>query len=217
MDPDLWVSKGPYVYEQVIPFSSIRGNASSGWYPWEDRCVRISGAAELIALKPEVAAIDPLSSLAARNERFIVDCLDASKVEIVEVDYEEDPDGQVLDLQGLVIKCSTLSDEDTCFRVLLNKTDIRPFVRALRIVSKYHNLDKVWTTQLRVTRSEDGDGSILLPYFMSRNNRSVVRRSVMFVKGPGDMRTRQQRIMWKRGAFKFLPIFFHSDQLHGAW
>lgn len=116
---------------------------------------------------------------------------------------------------GLTLKCKTADGYDTYFRCVLDIEQFEKFKDAIKIASKDHNVNKLGPIPLFTEEAIDKHA------FDAKNNKkntkSVMRRTIAAAMNNYDVRSRHDQIVSKRGALRWLPVFFDNDLIHGSW
>ena len=112
----------------------------------------------------------------------------------------------------------------TAIKCVISLKDLNLMLAALRDVSYEHNIDDYLKSANLKFESSDVESSkeLKLVRTMSSVKRadkqhSVMRRSIAHVVDVQNLRTRNERIIARRGAFKWLPVAFTNDLVHGSW
>ncbi len=108
---------------------------------------------------------------------------------------------------GIVVACNTMDGFETFFRCILNDDDLAKLYDTLRTVSKEHNLDNLMRSSLT---NHVNNNTIM-------TNQSVMRRTLAKAMDSFDSRSKKERVVGRRGAFKYLPALFANDLVHGSW
>lgn len=119
---------------------------------------------------------------------------------------------------GILLECDTTDGFETKVRFILNELQFHDFVQALHMVSRDHNLDAV--RQLSITEQVQATSS---QKHVSRRvgavtkNASTMRITIAMAMDQVNTLSRVEQVVEKRGVFKWLPVYFSNDLVHGAW
>lgn len=116
---------------------------------------------------------------------------------------------------GLTLKCKTADGYDTYFRCVLDIEQFEKFKDAVKSVSVEHNVAKLgpipqFTEEAMDKHAADTKNN-------KKNNKSVMRSTIAAAMNSYDVRSRHDQIVSKRGALRWLPVFFDNDLIHGSW
>jgi hypothetical protein len=209
-EPDAEASRSPYLFEQEdVMFSALRERRlrfALVWKAWSHRTIRISSDGILSYLRPNLAKADPLNEKCPKHKMFIME-----KIEVTLM-ADEDMGKSNTDVYefGVQVKCLTMDRIDTYFRCIMNTKDLDRFLGALKQVAKEHNIDRMPRRELLIKKRSQR-------FYILRTKQSVMRRAVTHAIDQFDRRSRKERILAKRGAFKSLPVMMANDLIHGSW
>ena len=99
----------------------------------------------------------------------------------------------------------------TQFRIIVNETQQDQLYTALKQVCKVHNLDNVKVVSLGMHYQADGARPILQRYT------STMRSATASAMDHMDTADRKAHVIHKRGALKWMPVWFANDMVHGSW
>lgn len=189
-------------------FSALRDRKwrfSLVWKAWIVRCVRISSDGTLSYYRPSDAKMDPTNEKCPRHKKFLLDTIEVSLI----THEQSDSSNEKVEF-GLVVKCQTLDRVESYFRCILPEEELKPFLDALKSVAKQHNIDNIPRNELSLYKEQQR-------VFIMRSRQSVMRRAVTMAMDRYDERSKHDRIVGKRGAFIYLPVFLSNDLIHGSW
>ena len=104
-----------------------------------------------------------------------------------------------------------LAADDVTWRCILPESQLETFLTAVKSLASVHNIDNLQQDSFRMVSSE------LTMSHVEVGGSSVMRRAVAKAMDKYDTRSRNQQIVARRGAFKFLPVYFANDLVHGSW
>lgn len=162
------------------------------------------------AWKPRVFEVRADSTLVYRKDRNspIKAKFDISRVKITQLANNNASNNSLVQKEnGIVVACRTMDGFETYFRCILNDADLSKFFDSVRTSAKEHNLDNIHRSSL--TSHVNPDTQI--------NNQSVMRRTLAKAMDSFDSRSKKDRVIGRRGAFKYLPVCFTNDLVHGSW
>jgi len=169
------------------------------WKAWKPRIVQIYSNGSISYSNPNQTHIP-------RHKFFVLKKVHATLMTDESIAGETD-----IVNTGVIIKCQTLDGIESYFRCIMNNKEIDAFFTAIRKVAEEHNLDQLKEGQLEVKPKRHS----VLNLF--RSKASIMRRAATSAMDKYDKRTKRERIMSKRGAFKWLPILGANDLIHGSW
>lgn len=175
------------------------------WKKFSPRVVCITADGVLTHSKVPDNSTQSSSTKSVAERQFLLEKIDLSLL-AADVEDAEDPSTDV----GIVVKCQDLDHTESYFRVILSNQELEGFLSALREVAKEHNIDTVRCSELRVKTPTKS-------FFSKRSKQSVMRRAVSIAMDKHDRRSKKERILAKRGAFKWLPVKMSNDLIHGSW
>jgi hypothetical protein len=188
-----------------LMFSAIRERKLTlVWKAWATRCVRIGQDGTLSYAWPKLALKDPKNDHVPKHKQFLLEKVEVSLMKDGEVSHSDKVD------YGLVVKCQTTDHIDTYFRCIISEEDLEPFLQAMKQAAKEHNIDHLPKSELTVRKTKQ-------TFFILRSKQSVMRRAVTRAMDRYDVRSKRDRILAKRGAFKYLPVMLANDLIHGSW
>lgn len=201
---------GSVVFRTSTPvlFSPIRqGTIKSHWDSWKPR--------DLFLHKDGV-----LIYCSEKNSSRIKGQYKLDKVKITELagssaEHSEDLPPE----NGMVVKCSQLDGMDTYFRCVMNDGDLQRFKTAVKEVASEHNVDLISSDMLgkHLKKNQGGGGGGFLSRKKKGVNASAMRRAVAQALDAYDVRSAKEKVLSRRGALKWLPVFFQNDLVHGSW
>ncbi len=106
---------------------------------------------------------------------------------------------------GVFLKVKDYENHETQIRFIMKDDVKEDFYQALRSTVVDHNLDNIRHT------------SITEHVVKSKHQASAMRSSFAHAMDSYDGVSRKKRIVDKRGAFKYLPVLFAGDLVHGSW
>lgn len=110
---------------------------------------------------------------------------------------------------GIAVMCKTMAGYETHFRCILREQDLDAFKDAIRRVSREHNADNLHKSNITINLQASPTKLV--------NVQSIMRRSIAKAMDSFDVRSVKDRIVARRGAMKFLPVYFANDLVHGSW
>ena len=123
---------------------------------------------------------------------------------------------------GVKVECKRSDPHgslSTTFRCLLSRENAMDLCIAAREISKIHNIN-LFLDSLKPTNEE----YLLRPSLRLQQNEdrgtermSNMRFTIGRVLDMLEKFDRKQMILSRRGAFKFLPVYFSNDLVHGSW
>eukprot|EP00981_Chlorochromonas_danica_P008648 scaffold2263_cov187-Ochromonas_danica.AAC.14 len=149
--------------------------------------------------------MDPTNEKCPRHKKFLLDTIEVSLI----THEQSDSSNEKVEF-GLVVKCQTLDRVESYFRCILPEEELKPFLDALKSVAKQHNIDNIPRNELSLYKEQQR-------VFIMRSRQSVMRRAVTMAMDRYDERSKHDRIVGKRGAFIYLPVFLSNDLIHGSW
>ena len=108
---------------------------------------------------------------------------------------------------GLHVKCKYANNNDTYFRCIITENEIGGFYDAIKKVSKVNNIDDIVDLH---QNQEDGE-CILNALPILASTQSVMRRAIASAMDRFEERHRRARIVSRRGALNWLPVYFKND------
>lgn len=189
----------PIIFQTAVPvlFSSLmekKMGLALQWKAWKPRVFEIRSDSTLIYRK------DRTSPIKAK--------INISKVKITLLANNHEHHNPLVQKEhGIVVACTSMEGFETYFRCILNDEDLAKFYEAIRQVSKEHNLDNI--TRNSLTNHVNTKHKVA--------NQSVMRRTIAQAMDSYDSRSKKDRIIARRGAFKWMPVLFANDLVHGSW
>jgi hypothetical protein len=128
-------------------------------------------------------------------------------------------------VHGVVVKCRTLTGVETYIRCVLALHELNAFLGALQDVTGDESLALLQKQSLQhdasktnVFRSSTNAVAHLVRRKMGLklNHHSVMRHATARAMDKYDRRTKNEKIIAKRGAFKYLPVMGNNDLIHGS-
>jgi hypothetical protein len=162
------------------------------------------------AWKPRIFEVRANGTLVYRKDRTspIKDKFNIAKVKITQLANNNVSVNALIQKEnGIVVSCQSMDGFETYFRCILNDGDLDKFYESLRKVTQEHNLDNITRSSL----TNHLNPSIAM------TNQSVMRRTLAKAMDSFDSRSKKERVVARRGAFKYLPVFFPNDLVHGSW
>jgi hypothetical protein len=162
------------------------------------------------AWKPRVFEVRANATLVYRKDRTssIKDKFNITKVKINQLANSNVIANALIQKEnGIVVSCRSMDGFETFFRCILNDADLDSFYKSLRKVTQEHNLDNITRSSLT---------NHLNPS-VAMTNQSVMRRTLAKAMDSFDSRSKIERVVARRGAFKYLPVYFSNDLVHGSW
>lgn len=129
---------------------------------------------------------------------------------------EKDEENEV----GLLVKCLTLTKFPTKFRIILNENDKNLFYSCIKKINKINNLDSIQLNSISShfdSSSTSNSSNNYFPSLFNASNQSLMRKAFSSAMDKYEYSERKKYILKKRGAFKFLPIYFENDLVNGSW
>ncbi len=162
------------------------------------------------AWKPRVFEVRADSTLVYRKDRNspIKAKFNIARIKITQLANNSTAHNALVQKEnGIVVACHTMDGFETYFRCILNDADLLKFYDSLRECAKEHNLDNILRSSLT---------SHVNPH-AQMSNQSVMRRTLAQAMDSFDSRSKKERVTGRRGAFKYLPVYFTNDLVHGSW
>ena len=171
------------------------------WRKWKHRWVELRSNGTIIVRKDN-------------KNRDIFGTFNASTVDVTNLEFTGVQDSNVstnpiaaLREVGIMIKLKDTTDHETQIRFVTNDAEKEKFYGVLKSVAKSHNLDNVRRASLT------GHMSTKKKIVQT----SAMRSAVANAMDSYDNASRKDHIVAKRGAFKWLPVLFANDLVHGSW
>lgn len=185
-----------YASKRACLFSNLRdGKFEKAWKPWSSRFLFISTDAILLyKLNPDTTPKRKLDLKSIKVVPIPMSGLE-SPVEINEI--------------GILVECKE-SGYYAAFKCVMSFDEAELLLWALRKVAVEHNIDEyqpIFDAAKLAAREQ----------VVAKGTRSNMRRSIAYRLDLHEKRSRHQRIVAKRGAFKWLPVAFTNDLVHGSW
>eukprot|EP01033_Poteriospumella_lacustris_P003249 gene3249-2395_t len=228
--------------QQSVLFSALiekKLGLSLTWSKWRQKDLEIRSDATLWVRDPGATGEDSntsesgatLSNLTSAITQTIasplqtfapglspIESYSVSKVRLTQMNHNAmDGNGTDRDF-GILLECDTTDGFETKVRFILNELQFHDFVQALHMVSRDHNLDAV--RQLSITEQVHATSS---QKHVSRRvgavakNASTMRITIAMAMDQVNTLSRVEQVVEKRGVFKWLPVYFSNDLVHGAW
>ena len=105
---------------------------------------------------------------------------------------------------GLHIKCKNSSNIETYFRCILNENEYEKFLVILHQISNSKIIPKTTINNLNNSK-------------ISVSTQSVMRRAITHAMDTYIIQSQYDKILQRRGAMKYLPVYFSNDLIHGSW
>lgn len=192
--PEVVIYQNDHLYFSAIRERNIR--MAVVWKPWEPRTVRLTSEGVLSYQKPKRKGDIP------RHKMF--SCKD------IEVTLMADDERDDVTDYGVIVRCHTMDHIESYFRCIMDESELDHFLNALKQVAEHHNIDTLVRSQLTIEKKKKR-------FYLLRSKQSVMRRAVTRAMDKFDMRSKKERIISKRGAFKWLPVAGSNDLIHGSW
>lgn len=204
--------------ETNVLFSNIQGQLGLAlqWRGWKSRHIVIRRNGLLMySTSKETSSISGFYNL----HKVHVTEMEDNSTATASVDGREEE--KVQNENGIICKCCTVEGSETYFRCIMTDDDLRSFKAALRIVSLDHNVDNLKRSDLtkHIIRKATSRGSLrkVLHDAGLQYGQSAMRRSVARAMDCYDQRSIADRTVQRRGAFRFMPVLFANDLVHGSW
>lgn len=147
-----------------------------------------------------------------------IESYNVTKVRLTQMNHNAmDGNGTDRDF-GVLLECDTSDGFETKLRFILNELQFQDFVQALHMVSRDHNLDAV--RQLSITEQVQATSShkhVSRRVGAVAKNASTMRITIAMAMDQVNTLSRVEQVVAKRGVFKWLPVYFSNDLVHGAW
>lgn len=197
--PTIYEDSERVVFETTLPvlFSPLmerKLGLALQWKAWKPRIVEVRADGTLLYRKARGSPI---------KAKFNI-----RKIKVSQQANNVATDNSLIQKEnGIVVSCATMEGFDTFIRVILNDDDLSRFYEALRVVSAEHNLDNIQRDSL-TAHARAG---------VKVTNQSVMRRTLAQAMDSFDSRSKKERVVARRGAFKHAPVLFTNDLVHGSW
>lgn len=199
-----------------VLFSNIQGQLGLAlqWRGWKSRHIVIRRNGLLMYSKSKESS--SISGFYNLHKVYVTEMEDNSTVAAADGREEE----KIQNENGIICKCCTVEGSETYFRCIMTDDDLRSFKAALRIVSLDHNVDNLkrsdLTKHIKKTTSRGSLRKVLHDAGI-QYGQSAMRRSVARAMDCYDQRSIADRTVQRRGAFRFMPVLFANDLVHGSW
>lgn len=197
-------AEAPITLQYDAIFSSLAEKTTGmglKWTPWRSKTVVLSRDCFLIVKE------SPLDG--EESERY-----DLSTIKVTHMNQRaiEDKDNSTKDV-GLMLEVKTLTGHETRVRMIITQMQQAQFCEAIRslfqedlVIRQVSITSQVITTSQKSKRQQAISDST-----------SMMRSAIAMAMDEVDIRSKRERIVAKRGVMKWLPVFFSSDMVHGAW
>lgn len=193
MDGAVWESK-----EDVLFTILSRGQFGNSWKPWKGRGLRFQSDGTLIVSKGQTVKLRIDLSRVCITRMGLAGETAINSVVLCEREV------------GLHVVCH-VGESEVIWRCSLPESLEKSFLAAVKSTAVVHNVDQIEHESFRAISSE------LTLSLVEAGGSSVMRRAVARAMDKYDARSRNQQIVARRGALKFLPVFFANDLVHGSW
>lgn len=186
----------PVVFETRHPvlFSILYDSAfEKKWKPWRNRHFSLRQDGSLVYRKTKGSSIK--GKLDLHGTKIIRQALDTSVSNpLIHKEF------------GISVSCRKDGIE-TSFRCVLGEDELNRFYEAVRAHVPSHSIDTNMTT---LHRTESTDESRLA-------TQSVMRTAITHAMDRFESSNNKSAIVRRRGAMRFLPVYFRNDLVHGSW
>ena len=181
------------------------------WKTWKPKKLIVTRNAEIICTSVSPSAwggsYSPSEAASANDKDNIVFDIRSIKISKISLDSQESKTNNVKREIGLHVKCKYANNNDTYFRCIITENEIGGFYDAIKKVSKVNNIDDIVDLH---QNQEDGE-YILSARPILASTQSVMRRAIASAMDRFEERHRKTRIISRRGALKWLPVYFKND------
>lgn len=173
------------------------------WKNWKPRFVEVLADSTLVVRKED-------------SKRDIYKKFDAGDVDATNLDYSAHQADAIETVNpianqkevGVLLKLKDTNGHETQVRFITTEAEKTKFFETLRRVCKTHNLDNIRRASISGHMGKKKRRLIQV---------SAMRSAVATAMDSYDDSHRKDHIISKRGAFKWLPVFFANDLVHGSW
>ena len=167
------------------------------WQRWKHRVLEFRQDGTMVVRDGKVGLKGP-----------IVDKLDLSSVTITHLSFES-KEATVAGQNeiGILLNVKTFDGHETQVRMIMLEEEQQKFYSVLKNVVKKHNLDSIKHSTI--------SGNV--KHHSTPGNQSIMRSAIASAMDKYDRKTRKAQIIAKRGALKWLPVYFANDLVHGSW
>jgi hypothetical protein len=222
-------------YSQVLfsPMAPTKNGFGLQWKQWKPRHLELFEDGTLFYKKEKETKIKDLKFSLA-NKVLITLMSEEVKPEATPSDYDAQKVKAASEVErGMSVKCTTLEGFETYFRVIFTGNELERFIAAIQQVSKEVKFAKAkqlqGTPRESISPSSEAENEQQTSKKMKRflpslrksktNTKptSVMRSTIASAMDQYDESTLHDRIVARRGALKWLPVFFSNDLIHGSW
>lgn len=194
-----------YSTQSTVVFSSLvekKLGVGLQWTPWRPKILVLQNDAVLIVKD------NPSDE---GKERY-----DLSTVKITHMNQSAlDGNGSTKDV-GILLEVKTPQGHETRIRIVMDQLQQTQFYESVRLVAREHNVDAIRqvsiTDQVKISSKKKRRNP-----FGRQTSVSTMRSTIAMAMDQVDTRSKRERIVAKRGALKWLPVFFSNDMVHGSW
>lgn len=190
----------------------VDGINEKKWKPWSSRILEIRSDSTLVYKHTKETVPTHVLDLKVLNLSAVAIPKDASQVNNNMIS-KNDPE------IGFHCECKE-NNMYTAFKCIMPASELKIFCTALKKVSHQHNVDHflshhhivsaVKATEVRRTLS-------INTIEKHKQANSVMRRSIAESLDETVIKNRKEKIVARRGAFKWLPVYFSNDLVHASW
>lgn len=227
----VYTSPKPILFSQLVD-----GKFEKRWKAWSNRIIELRANATLVYKYSKDSPPPTKHILDVRSITLHYVPIDFSKLG---VDVGSGVDNEI----GLHCECAE-EGFYSAFKAVLPKSEVKRLCLALLRVAEEHNIDEFLAdpnVDLRIAQSDRDDvesaggksngaraaaaaagaGAATAgaggAQTYSPHAHSVMRRSIARALDKNVKRTRIEKIIARRGAFRSLPVAFTNDLVHGSW
>lgn len=118
---------------------------------------------------------------------------------------------------GVVVKVKTDGNEQRVFRLILSNVNFTSFNDAIMKVATSNNINEVVQNSTYLSKRHKDAATSITPSEGSKNTQSIMRKAIMSAMDKYDKRTVKEKVLVKRGALLWLPVFWRNDLIHGSF
>ena len=168
------------------------------WEAWNPRLIELRTDGTLV-IRDQVTS----------NSKIILAKFDLNSLIATQMSYrvEAIPNPLSQSEIGMLYEVKTTGGHSTQIRMIFSETERQKFHESLRKICPHHNLDNIRNASITNHVNKWNDAS----------RYSIMRSAVACAMDSFHTESVKERIKMKRGAFKWLPVYFANDLVHGSW
>lgn len=226
------------IWETTAPvlFSPFKASAvSDGWKKWDKAYLRLREDGVLIHCNASDSLKNKYSILRVCFIT-IMDLKEDNNIQNSNVsdDFSSTQSPLVLSKEvGVTITLCTIKNIETKIRFIIFEKDLEDLFFSIRLVSNAHNLDNLQRISVPPNTSSASSSSSFsstsrqsintsqpnnnINNNSNKNNNNSFRKAINVQLDELHKSNRKTNVVNKRGAFKYLPVLFSNDLVHGSW